>query len=275
MKTNKQKQIKVPKSGFRRSRFNWSHDVNTTFSWGEVQPTQCKLLIPGSKTTMSAQNLIRLAPMVAPTFGRVKYKTFNQFVAMEEVFPNFAELMAQEPVYRVTGGAKVPQSLPYTKLGLLSSWVLHGARATLYYVDPSSSDPAQDAADGRYMTQYRTKSGATWSFPTDIGTVQTAMANAGVVKAVSDPYGHGTDSSMPDVGTRMIINMSKLNLGLNNVYSQYGGYEIVTAAESAVQFVPVTRGYTPGLTNNFYKTPIPVKNLIPKVRKKHNPSTPT
>ena len=55
MRTNKQSKIVVPKSGFKRSRFNWSHDVNTTFAWGEMQPTQCKMLIPGSKTTMDAQ----------------------------------------------------------------------------------------------------------------------------------------------------------------------------------------------------------------------------
>lgn len=257
MKTNKQKQIKVSKSGFRRSRFNWSHDVNTTFSWGEVQPTQCKLLIPGSKTTMSTQNLIRLAPMVAPTFGRVKYKTFNQFVAMEELFPNFAELMAQEPVYRVSGGSKVPQSLPYAKLGMISTWVLHGARATLYFADPSAPDPAQEAAAGRYITEYRTLSGSTWSVPTNIGNVMTALGNAGVVTGVTDPYGHGTDNSMPDVGTRMVINLSKLNLGINNVYSSGGGIEIVTAAESGRHFVPVTQSYVPGVTNNFYElTPI-------------------
>ena len=97
MKTNKLKKIPVPKSGFKRSRFNWSHDVNTTFSWGEVQPTQCKLLIPNSKTTLSTQSLIRLAPMVAPTFGRVRYKTYNQFVKLAEIFPNWDALMAQEP----------------------------------------------------------------------------------------------------------------------------------------------------------------------------------
>lgn len=150
MKANKQSKIKVPKSGFKRSRFNWSHDVNTTFSWGEIQPTQCKLLIPGSKTTMSTQNLIRLAPMVAPTFGRVKYKTYNQFVNVSEVFPNFDAMMAQEP--KSTGyGTRVPMSIPYVKLGVLSANVLHGARATLYF-----ADNATKAAAGEYWTQYRT-----------------------------------------------------------------------------------------------------------------------
>lgn len=31
MKSNKQGKIKVNKSGYKRSKFNWSHDVNTTF----------------------------------------------------------------------------------------------------------------------------------------------------------------------------------------------------------------------------------------------------
>ena len=62
MKTNKQKKIQTPVSGFKRSRFNWAHDVNTTFSWGEIQPTQCKFIVPNSKTTLSTQELIRMAP---------------------------------------------------------------------------------------------------------------------------------------------------------------------------------------------------------------------
>ena len=43
MKTNKLNKIKIQKSGFKRSKFNWSHDVNTTFGWGEIQPTQCRM----------------------------------------------------------------------------------------------------------------------------------------------------------------------------------------------------------------------------------------
>ena len=143
MKANKQSKIKVNKSGFRRSKFNWTHDVNSTFTWGEIQPTQCKLLVPNSKTTMRTEELIRLAPMVAPTFGRVKYKTFNQFVPLAEVFPNFDALMAQEPV-STAYDTKVPTELPSCYLGQLSTYVLNGARGTIYWVDTSLN--ATDAA---------------------------------------------------------------------------------------------------------------------------------
>lgn len=149
MKTSKQGKISVPKSGFRRSRFNFAHDVNTTFSWGEIQPTQCRMLIPGSKTTLSTQSLIRLAPMVAPTFGRVRYKTYNQFVNIAEVFPNWDNMMAQEP--KSTGfGTRVPTQVPSVKLGPLCANILYGARATLYFADDATA-----AADGEYWTQYR------------------------------------------------------------------------------------------------------------------------
>lgn len=156
MKTNKQKKIKVPQSGNKRAHFNWAHDVNTTFSWGEIQPTQCKLIQPGSKTTMKAQSLIRLAPMVAPTFGRVKYKTFNQFVPVEDIFENYGSLMSQEPVNR-NGRIKVAQALPAIKLGQLSAWCLQGARASLYWVDEGVSGAAREALSkkGEYRTSYR------------------------------------------------------------------------------------------------------------------------
>lgn len=149
MKANKQSKVKVPKSGFKRSRFNWSHDVNTTFNWGEIQPTMCKLLIPNTKTTVQAQSLIRLAPMVAPTFGRVKYKTFSQFVPCADVMPNFDAMLAQEPIVR-NGVKKVPQNIPSITLGILSSYVLFGARANIYW-----ADSAAEAAKGNYKTRYR------------------------------------------------------------------------------------------------------------------------
>ena len=158
MKANKQSKIKVKQSGYKRSRFNWNHDVNTTFSWGEIQPVGCKMIQPNSKTTVKTQNLIRLAPMVAPTFGRVKYKTFNQFVDVADIFPNYDAMMAQQPVNR-NGRTKVPQKLPCIKLGQLSSWVYQGAKATIYWVpeDQYGTNELREAqADkGEYVTWFK------------------------------------------------------------------------------------------------------------------------
>lgn len=198
MKANKQSKIKVNKSGYKRSRFNWSHDVNTTFTWGEIQPTQCKMLIPGSKTTMQAQNLIRLAPMVAPTFGRVKYKTFNQFVPCADVFPNFDQMMAQEPVTR-NGVTKVPKTIPSIPLGQLSSYVLFGARANIYWADSQA-----DAQAGNYKTRYRkvmNSSSTDWLMDSKMQEIRGYFTTANIFKLVDNGINHSSaDGILPHVG---------------------------------------------------------------------------
>lgn len=197
MKVNKQSKIKVNKSGYKRARFNWSHDVNTTFTWGEIQPTQCKMLIPGSKTTMQAQNLIRLAPMVAPTFGRVKYKTFNQFVPCADVYPNFDPMMAQEPITR-NGVTKVPKVVPSITLGQLSSYVLFGARANIYW-----ADNAADALNGKYKTRYRrvvNNNSTDWLMDSKMQEIRGYFTSANIFKVVNNGINHNSsDGVLPHV----------------------------------------------------------------------------
>ena len=244
MKTNKQSKIKVPKSGFKRSRFNWSHDVNTTFSWGEIQPTQVKMLIPGSKTTMSTQSLIRLAPMVAPTFGRVKYKTYNQFVSIGEVFPNFDAMMAQEP--KSTGyGTRVPQSIPYVKLGVLCANILYGARATLYF-----ADDATKAAAGEYWTQYRTAPNVVpnTSDPTCGDWYDHAAHICGSSSKPFDNYGPDTlnkaaNGVMPEL-SGLVMHLYKFG----TAYSVHGNnnLSVVLGTPDMANLCPVRQDYTAG-----------------------------
>ena len=199
MKSNRQKKIRLPKSGYNRSRFNWSHDVNTTFGWGEVQPTQCKLIVPNSKTMLSTQELVRLAPMVEPTFGRIKFKTFNQFVPIADLFSNYDAMMAQEPV-STSFGSKVPQALPSIILGRLCSYILHGAHGTIYWAQGSSN--AQRLSNynlGNMGTIYRASASA--AAPTD-GNV-TALFNSGVLSAQANAYVN-LDTQL-NTGTRVVL----------------------------------------------------------------------
>ena len=217
MKTNKQSKIKIKNSGFKRSRFNWSHDVNTTHTWGEIQPTQCKLLIPGSKTTMSTQDLIRLAPMVAPTFGRVKYKTFNQFVACAEVFPNWDAFMAQEPVTKV-GGTKVPTEIPFITLGELSAYCLFGAKASIYWT-PDPNDTGKTQADlGIYRKEYKQANGTLTATQT---AKRALLLQSGklIFSAISEPL----NNVAPDagsIGTRVVMYPSLMD---GHMSSTFGG----------------------------------------------------
>lgn len=225
MKANNQSRIKVPKSGFKRSKFNWNHDVNTTFNWGELQPTQVKMIQPGSKTTMKAQSLIRLAPMVAPTFGRVKYKTYNQFVECEEIFPNLASMMAQEPVNR-NGRIKVAQKIPSILLGQLSAWCLFGARATAYWVDEGGTGGTNAtrevlAMEGKYVTAFR-KSPSTWpstNAQNMITRLHTLGAFEGVAKSTVLSNIPGAPSITTDLSHVLMFNPKRvLSDSLTGVY---------------------------------------------------------
>lgn len=57
MNNNKIGSIAVKTAARPRARFNFSHDVNTTSDFGFVQPLMCKMLVPGSKTTLGTESL--------------------------------------------------------------------------------------------------------------------------------------------------------------------------------------------------------------------------
>lgn len=258
MKANKQSKIKIKKSGFKRSRFNWAHDVNTTFTWGEIQPTQCKMIQPGSKTTMETQNLIRLAPMVAPTFGRVKYKTFNQFVPMADLFENYDAMMAQEPITR-TGGTKVPQEIPSVKLGQLSTWVLNGARATLYWKDPSWS--GTDLANGDYITEYRKLSNdlSSLDLPPQAQSFKQLLGQNGA--KVFSEINHPDYSTSATPVTRLVLSPAMMKASWDNVWTgQTNGNTVNYTESSAVivlgqnsfdELIPIDRQYVRGGASPF------------------------
>lgn len=78
------------------SRFDYSHDTLTTFAWGEVQPVHCRLLpVAGMKTKISTDYQIRLAPMPSPTFGRMFFRQYHQFVPITDIFKQFPHFLAQ------------------------------------------------------------------------------------------------------------------------------------------------------------------------------------
>lgn len=246
MKTSKQGKISVPKSGFRRSRFNFAHDVNTTFSWGEIQPTQCRMLIPGSKTTLSTQSLIRLAPMVAPTFGRVRYKTYNQFVNIAEVFPNWDNMMAQEP--KSTGfGTRVPQQVPSVKLGVLCANILYGARATLYF-----ADDATKAANGEYWTQYRIAPNVVPNSSDPTCGDWFTHASRISVSGGAGPFDTGWSfDALNSAGNKVMPTINGMCLRLKNLGSAYsaiysGGGNVILGAQSLADLCPVRRDYEAG-----------------------------
>ena len=79
----------------KRNHFDFSHDVNTTSSFGFCQPTLVQSVMPDSGVNLKSNSFIRLGYMPCPTFGRIKVKTDTVYVPMKDVFEAFDELISQ------------------------------------------------------------------------------------------------------------------------------------------------------------------------------------
>lgn len=131
MKNNKIGKIAIKTPKIKRSQLNLAHDVSTSAGWGDVQPTTCKLIIPKSSGTIQSKCLVRLAPMVAPTFGRVKAKEYHTLVPISDLSRNAAALLAQSQLAKGTN-VFTPENLPFMTLGFLSRYCLIGSTVTAY-----------------------------------------------------------------------------------------------------------------------------------------------
>lgn len=135
--------ITIDSANRQKSKFGLAHDVNTTASIGDTQPLACRLLVPKSKTTLSMRHLIRLAPMVVPTYGRLKAKCWSHFVGFSDLLPRSApSLLTKAPiaVATATGLPQVSAELPHMPLCDVASMCLVGASFTVYFHDPIMSE---------------------------------------------------------------------------------------------------------------------------------------
>lgn len=131
MKNNKIGKIEVKSSKLPKARHNLSRDVHTTFGFGEFQPTFVKEMEPNSSLRVQEETGVLLAPMVAPTMGRLNLEKFGMFVPTRDVLPYYDAYLTGT---RFTYGENtfVPRYRPQVPIKYLSHLVLYGARCSLY-----------------------------------------------------------------------------------------------------------------------------------------------
>lgn len=178
MKTSAVSRISASIPNGKKSKFNLSHDVNTSYDWGSCQPLFGKLMLPDSTMNIKLEQLTRLAPMVVPTFGRVKMKNVAHFVPIQEIFPNWEGLMSQTKVSRpsVIGSAEstvtyVPKYVPSVHTNLLSMFCLAGAQANIYF-----SGPVGSATENDWVCARNT---GTWASPAGFAAATAACRSLG------------------------------------------------------------------------------------------------
>lgn len=141
MKTNTLAKIGVKNTYRPRVLCPASNDLNTTADFGDFQPVKFKRMLPNSSMTVKMKDLVRAAPLVAPSFARLQQKVYSYFVPYSDVSQNYTHMMAQEPVRRGST-TFVPTNIPTITRGYLSSLILIGAKLTIYSDSDGDGSPA-------------------------------------------------------------------------------------------------------------------------------------
>lgn len=110
---------------------NLSRDCNTTFTSGVVQPIFSQYMLPDSNISVKAEQLVRLCPLVCPSFARLSLQTFTRFVPEHDVIP-FSEAFYSQTAYK---GGIVPSKLPFVDNPTLLWYVVINSNFAVYKVD--------------------------------------------------------------------------------------------------------------------------------------------
>lgn len=82
------------------NKFDLSHDVKLSFKMGQLIPTCCMECMPGDKFSISVENMLRFAPLIAPVMHKVQVTTHYFFVPNRILWPEWEDW--------ITGEGEVP-----------------------------------------------------------------------------------------------------------------------------------------------------------------------
>lgn len=119
---------------------NTDFDNNTTMDFGFCQPLFCQFLLPDSDISVSAKQLVRLAPMPVPSFARVSLVNKFVFVPWSDLCGYYEAMLSNMPY----NGSVVPTQLPFISNAFMAKMLLtkeFDTRCTVYEVDTSVSSP--------------------------------------------------------------------------------------------------------------------------------------
>lgn len=133
MQNNLSPKIALQTGSNKKTRFNLSHDVTTTFDFGSTQPVMCQEMIPGSKSTLDLQALFRASPLVAPLFGRQKVEYRSFFIPIQSIMRHFQDSLLSQKAVAEGNDLRIFTEVPKIEPWRLLSCLLVGSRCSIYY----------------------------------------------------------------------------------------------------------------------------------------------
>lgn len=122
----------------KRYTHDMSFDNNTTLSFGVCQPLFCQLLNDKDKLSGNIRQLVRLAPLPVPSFGRMRLVNKLRFVQMTDICPYY-EAMLSGAYVNTSDTNYLPKEVLTSTVHLLTMLVLQYSVIDYFKVDASSS----------------------------------------------------------------------------------------------------------------------------------------
>lgn len=98
-------------------------DNNTTMQFGVIQPLFHQFLNANDRLSSDVRQLVRLAPLPVPTFGRMHLENNIKFVKMSDIYPAYEAYISHKYV-NSSHSQYIPNELPFVTPALLCLWLL-------------------------------------------------------------------------------------------------------------------------------------------------------
>lgn len=106
-------------------------DNNTTMQFGVIQPLFHQFLNANDRLSSDVRQLVRLAPLPVPTFGRMHLENNFKFVKMSDIYPAYEAYLSHKFV-NTSHSQYIPIQLPFVTPCLLCLWLLKYSVYTTY-----------------------------------------------------------------------------------------------------------------------------------------------
>lgn len=122
--------IKRPK----RSRFNLSHEYQTTCNMGQIIPVLLEEVVPGDSLTLSTQVMIRTLNMLSPAYARIEGRIDYFYLPNRLMWRNWEKFITNG----INGNDKLTYNVPRIALPTLNDQrLVGGARLSEYFGLPT------------------------------------------------------------------------------------------------------------------------------------------
>lgn len=223
----------------KRYTHDMSFDNNTTLAFGVCQPLFCQLLNDKDKLAGNIRQLVRLAPLPVPSFGRMRLVNKLRFVQMTDICPYYEALLSGSYV-NTSDLNYLPKEVLQISIRELTQVVLQYSVIDYFKVDKSSS-----------TTKYVYQNILTPSvYKEAISVLKTAYANQSQFASIipnPQPHGGNVGSAIsPDSADYLVstddaficFRLTERGKRLRNVIIGLG-YELDLSCSDKVSFLPL------------------------------------